>query len=418
MRIYKTLADLDFGKILFEASVQTQTGKELMEKYQARVMTSAVTCNIINSFLKEAKNCLYDGGVSYVYEKVANVVNDNKYSWALASTCEAIEGNDNSRNFLARKAVEQVKPLLEMDETTVVSYIKSGALKNVMHVENFRNIAKCVYRDQPIVENNVNYTNLHPISMVEEHNEYKYFEVLGNIYKVNTDEGVIEEANASEVTPEFIYISQLLESQYSKFDVEKEMVIVEVRNVKIEVSEQGKAIREMNGQRVEFTAEQLREQNNIYLSTIPHSVRNNVAQVLECTVKMVENFNNISVMDNVNIVSTLNDKFLLIEENGNALAKSIYSNRTTAWSVNDNIAKTLDMIKKNTRVDLTESFKEKIDSVIERVSLEEGKMIQENLEKSQIDERRKKIEELTERYKNDPVRLQMLSQIACELNEL
>ena len=418
MKVYKTLAGLDFGKILFEASVQTQTGKELVEKYQARVMTSAVTCSMINSFLREAKSCLYDGGVSYVYENVANIVNDNRYSWALASTCEAIEGNDNSRNFLARKAVEQVKPLLEMEEEDVVSYIKSGALKNVMHVEAFRNIAKSVYKDQPIIENNINFTNVHPISMVEERNDYKYFEVLGNIYKVNTDEGIIKEAEASEVTKEFIYISQLLESNYTKFDVEKETVIVEVRNLKFEVSEQGKAVRELNGQRVEFTAEQLREQNNIYLSTVPYSVRNGVAQVLECTVKLVENFNNVSVMDNVNIINTSSDKFLLIEENGNALAKSIYSSRTTGWAVNDNIAKTIETIKKNTRVDLTESFKEKIDRAVDRVSIEEGKQIQENLEKSEIDERRKKIEELTERYKNDPVRLQMLSQIACELNEL
>ncbi len=418
MKVYKTLAGLDFGKILFEASVQTQTGKELVEKYQARVMTSAVTCSMINSFLREAKSCLYDGGVSYVYENVANIVNDNRYSWALASTCEAIEGNDNRRNFLARKAVEQVKPLLEMEEEDIVSYIKSGALKNVMHVEAFRNIAKSVYKDQPIIENNINFTNVHPISMVEERNDYKYFEVLGNIYKVNTDEGIIKEAEASEVTKEFIYISQLLESNYTKFDVEKETVIVEVRNLKFEVSEQGKAVRELNGQRVEFTAEQLREQNNIYLSTVPYSVRNGVAQVLECTVKLVENFNNVSVMDNVNIINTSSDKFLLIEENGNALAKSIYSSRTTGWAVNDNIAKTIETIKKNTRVDLTESFKEKIDRAVDRVSIEEGKQIQENLEKSEIDERRKKIEELTERYKNDPVRLQMLSQIACELNEL
>jgi hypothetical protein len=188
--------------------------------------------------------------------------------------------------------------------------------------------------------------------------------------------------------------------------------------LKFEVSEQGKAVRELNGQRIEFTAEQLREQNNIYLSTVPYSVRNGVAQVLECTVKLVENFNNVSVMDNVNIINTPSDKFLLIEENGNALAKSIYSSRTTGWAVNDNIAKTIETIKKNTRVDLTESFKEKIDRAVDRVSIEEGRVIQENLQRSEIDERRKKIEELTERYKNDPVRLQMLSQIACELNEL
>lgn len=418
MKVYKTLADLDFGKILFEASVQTQTGKELIENYQARVMTSAVTCTMINSFLKEAKNHLYDGGVNHVYEKLINIVNDNKYSWAIASTCEAIESNDNSRNFLARRAVDQVKPLLEMSEEDVVSYIKSGALKNVMHVEAFRNIAKCVYKDQPIVENHTTFTNVHPISMVEEHGDVKYFEVLGNIYKVNIEKSTIEEAQSNEVSQEFLYISQLLESQYTKFDAEKEQVLVEIRNLKFEVSEQGKVIREMNGQRLELTTEQLREQNGIYLSTIPYSVRNSVAQVLECTAKLVENFNNISVMDNVNIISTANDKFLLIEENGNALAKSLFSNRTTQWIVNDNIAKTIETIKKNTHVDLIESFKEKIEKVVEQVSTEEGRMIQESLQEKELSDRRAKIEELTKRYKNDPIRLQMLSQIASELKEL
>ena len=167
MKVYKTLADMDFGKLLFEASVQTQTGKEIIEKYQAHVMTSAVTCSLINSFLKEAKNGLYDGGIGYVYEKVGSLVNDNRYSWALASTCEAIEANQNSRNFLARRAVAEVKPLLEMNEEDVVSYIKSGALKNVLHVEAFRNIAKSVYKDQPVVESTTTYTNLHPISIVD-----------------------------------------------------------------------------------------------------------------------------------------------------------------------------------------------------------------------------------------------------------
>lgn len=418
MKVYKTLADMDFGKLLFEASVQTQTGKEIIEKYQAHVMSSAVTCTLINSFLKESKNCLYDGGINYVYEKLAQVINDNRYSWAIASTCEAIEANQSSRNFLAKKAVEEVKPLLEMNEEDVVSYIKSGALKNVLHVEQFRNIAKSVYKDQPIVESTTTYTNVHPISMVEEHNDVKYFEVLGNIYKVDTEKSIIEEAQSNEVSQEFLYISQLLESQYTKFDVEKEQVIVEVRNLKFEINEQGKTVREMNGKRVELTTEQLREQNGIYLSTVPYSVRNNVAQILECTAKLVENFDNISVMDNVNIISTKNDKFVLIEENGNAIARSIYSNRTTHWSVKDNIAKTINVIKKNTRVDLTESFRDKIEQVVEKVSEKEGQIIQESLQEKEINDRRAKIEELTKIYKNDPIRLQMLSQIASELNEL
>jgi predicted RNase H-like nuclease (RuvC/YqgF family) len=100
------------------------------------------------------------------------------------------------------------------------------------------------------------------------------------------------------------------------------------------------------------------------------------------------------------------------------MARSISSNRTTHWTVSDNIAKTLEVIKKNTLVDLTESFKEKIEKVVEQVSAEEGRMIQESLQEKELNDRRAKIEELTKRYKDDPVRLQMLSQIASELNEL
>lgn len=416
MKVYKTLADLDFGKILFEASVQTQTGKEIINKYQAQVMTSAVTCSTINNFLREAKMHLYDSGLNRVYEALANVINDNKYSWSLATICESIFADNNSKNFLVRRAAEEVQPLLEMSEADVVAYIKSGALKNVMHVEAFRNIAKAVYKDQPIVEQYVDFTLVHPISMVEESEGVKYFEVLGSLYKLEGEQ--ISEATSKEVTNEFLVVSRLLESDICSFNPRNEVLTIKVRNMQYEVSEQGQAIRiDANGQRTLLTCEQLREQNQIYLSTVPYTMRGGVAQVLESVVKLAESFDSICVMDNVNLISTNTDRFLLIEEGGNAFAKSIYSSRVTPWNVNDNIAEAVKIIKKNTKVDLTEAFKEKIEQIVEKVAEEEGEQIKESLKENELNSRREKIRELTERYKNDPVRLQVLSQIVSDLND-
>lgn len=96
MRVYKTLANLDFAGKLYEASLQTQTGKQFIGRYQAYCISNPVTCKIVNQFVQEAKNYLYDSGVASVYESIASVIADNKYSWAIASACERIN-EDNSK---------------------------------------------------------------------------------------------------------------------------------------------------------------------------------------------------------------------------------------------------------------------------------------------------------------------------------
>lgn len=417
MKVYKTLLDMDFGKILFESCAQTTTGKNIINKYQAHVMTSPVTCSVVNNFLKEAKMCLYDSGVNAIYNNIVNIINDNRYSWALASTCENILANESRNNFLNRKAAEQVYPLLEMSEQDIVSYIKSGALKGVMHVESFRNIAKSVFKNQPIIENNTNFTVVHPISLVECKGKSKYFQVLGNIFKVDMNSDTIEESLSKELSHDFLAISQLMESNYCKYINETETIEVSVRNIKYIINEQGRAKRELNGKSVELTVEQMREQNSIYIQTIPHTVRTQVESILETAVKLTENFNNICILDNVNIIYTDYDKFLLIEQNGNAYTKSLSSTHSTGWKHNGNISEAVNIIKKNTRVDLTENFKNEIENIIENVKLKEGNMIKESLRQKELSTRRNKIAELTERFKSDPIRLQVLANIAQDLND-
>lgn len=414
MANYKTLASMDFASKLYEAKLQTQTGKALVSKYQAYCISNPVSCALVNNFMKEAKDCIYDSGIAQIYESLANVISENKYSWAIASTCESIDANETKGNYLNRRAAQQVAPLLEMSERDVVDYIKSGAFKSVMHVEQFRNIAKSIFRDQPVVESNSQFKLTHPISVIEQKEGVVYFEVLGDIYKI--DEGKIEESKAEEVSQDFIVMSQLLES--NNISLVDDSLVLTVGNRKYTVKEQGACVLKANDRDLYMTVDQLRENSNTFVSTSFISQRNNYAFILESFAKIVENYDKIGILNNVSVVNTANDKFLVIENDGNAYAKMLQTTHTPAWKVVDNIAEACKVIKKNTRVDLSENYKVSIDKVVEQVSEQEAKQITESIESEKMNSRKQKIAELTERYKNDPVRLHMLSQIAADLSEM
>lgn len=415
MQVYETLASLDFGAILSQASYQTETGKQLLEKYQSYIMTNPVNCRLVNNFLTESKKYLYDSGVNAVYQKVANVVAENHYSWLLASACESIEANDSSYNFLNRNAAEQVRKLLEMKEDDVVSYIKAGALKNVMYCESFRNIAKAIFKDQPIVEQKAQYTVTHPVSIVEKNNDDVYIVVASSIYKFNPCTNVISEAVCSEVSNDFLMMARLLESKSLQYD--NGVISFSDENMTIEVSESG-IIKKQGDKNVSMSIEQLREHNSLYVNSVLPQKRNRYSEILESLAKIAENFDNICVLDNVSIISTPNDLFMTIESGDNMFAKSLKSNHRSNWQVNENLYETIQFIKKNTWVDLNEEYSNKIAKVIEHVDAQEGERIQESIRQSELLARKQKIEELIEKHKEDPVRMAVLSKAAEKLGRM
>ena len=159
----KVLAELDFASILSESSAQTATGAELLRKYKSILIANESTHGLVNNFVKEASAHRYDNGVNEALEIVVDYINANKTVWALSTACESINANNSSYNYINKNAAKQVEKLLEMNEEDVVKYIKAGALKNVMFCESFRNIAKQVYKDMPMVEEAADYTAIHPV---------------------------------------------------------------------------------------------------------------------------------------------------------------------------------------------------------------------------------------------------------------
>ena len=214
---FKILAEMDFQSILGESMAQTQTGAELLSKYNSYLLVNEASCALVNSFVKEAAQCTYDNGVNAVLETVADYIATNKASWALASACESINNDSRSHNYIKRNAAKQVEKLLEMDETNVVKYVKNGALKNVMFCEEFRTIAKQIFKETPMVEAAADYVVKTPVSFVESVGDGLCFAIEGKIYKIDDDRNIVE-STSNEVSNTFRTIATILESSNTTID--------------------------------------------------------------------------------------------------------------------------------------------------------------------------------------------------------
>ena len=424
--IFKPLADIDFANVLAEAFAETQTGVELINKYRQYMLKNESSCTLINNFLAEAKNCMFDNGVVSVVNRVSGVITENKVSWQLATACEAINRNRSSYNYLNRNAASTVEKLLEQNEENVVKYIKAGALKNVMFCESFRNIVNGVFTDvQTVVTEN--YTATRPVSYMEESEGKRYFEVLGNIYAISGNE--IQEAKASDVSGDFLIISRLLESNIAEFDANTEKLTVNLPLAVYEVcAEDGKVKCTRTSKKctdkkdckdtdckesITFTNEAaLREHNRLVVGATAFNQRNQMAEILEAIARAFEHFENFVLLDNTQIISNANDKFVVIENKENAYAYCVSSNHSTGWKVNTTIVEALEFIKKQTNLNIAKDYKENVDEQIAKTEADAAEQIKESIKKDEMNARKKRIEMLTEKFKNDPARLAVLSKVA------
>lgn len=412
--ISKILLEIDFASIISEAQAQTQTGADLLNKYKAYVMSNESSCAIVNSFIKEASICRYDNGVNNALEIISDYITQNKTSWALATACESINSNNSSYNYLNRNAAKQVTKLLEMDEESVVKYIKAGALKNVMFCESFRNIAKQVFKETPLVESTAEYTKFTPVSIIENVGDGICFEVSGNLYKIDDDKNV-QETLWSDVSNTFRVVSQLLESQMTSID--NHTIKITTPFATYEISEADKIVREGKEGKKEMTSSQLREHNRLVLMSTNPRHRNNVAGILEAIALTCENYDSIVNMDNAAVYVTKNDKFIVIESNNSLYASLLASNRASKWTINENAIDAISFIKSKTNVSLADNYQRVIEASMEKADAEEKTRIEEELKAQEHQSYKDRIESLTEKFKNDPVKLAVLSKLAQELSE-
>jgi hypothetical protein len=427
--VFKPLAELDFGKIISEAFADTNTGTQLLNKYRQYMLTNEASCTVVNNFLKDAKRCMYDSGISDLVSEISNFISECQVSWKLASVCEQINSNRSSYNYLNRNAAATVEKLLEQDEENVVKYIKAGALKQAMFCESIRNIVNSVFTDvQTIITEE--YKATHPISYFEINEGKHYFEVLGKIYCVDGDQ--IKEAKSSEVSADFLMISRLLESTYANFDANTETLTVDTPlaqyDIHIEEScdkvtckrTSKKKCADDNTCKVQEqvfdNVNSLREHNRLVASTCSYNTRRQTEELLESIARTFEHFDNFALLDNVQIVENAKEKFVVIENKTNMFAYSLKSTKSAGWKINTSIVEALDFIKKRTDINICKDYKDNVNEQIAKVDAERANDIKESIKRDEMNARKQKIEMLTEKFKNDPATLAVLSKVAESLN--
>ena len=121
-------------------------------------------------------------------------------------------------------------------------------------------------------------------------------------------------------------------------------------------------------------------------------------------------------MDIVSVYQTKNDRFIVIEGSDKLYASLLASRRHPAWTVNENAVDALSFIKAKTNVNISENYSELVKNHIEKVSEVEKEKIEKELKEQELQSYKDRIAALTEKFKNDPTKLAVLSNIAQELN--
>jgi len=129
----------------------------------------------------------------------------------------------------------------------------------------------------------------------------------------------------------------------------------------------------------------------------------------------VENYNNVFILNNTSIYETKKGNFLVIE-NGNYLyAKNISTN--VNFEVNENALEVVSFLKSKLNVDINE-YDGAIEKVVESQSRAEKALFESNKKQQEIDQLKSRIEQLTEQYKNDPVKLAVIGKLASDLGSI
>ena len=415
MTPYKVLVDLGFNNIIMEATAQTQTGAEVINRYQTYLMANAESCGVVNQFIREAAPHVYDNGVSEALTRITEYVQSNKTSWALASACESILANELSRNMLNRNAARQVEKLLEQEEDSVVKYIRSGALKNVMFCESFRSIAKQVFAGEQIVEHKANYKKTTPVSLVESVTDGHCFVVAGKLYKTDDSQNVVE-ANWNEVSNTFKTVESLLESNICSID--ESSIATKFNGAEFIISEAGSVTKKQGAEERAFTTEQFRDHARLMVMACNPRHRNTLAQVLEAIALTAENYDNIASLNHVGIYETANDRFMVIESGSDLFATLLASNRHPVWTINENAIDALGFIKGKTNVELGEEYKSVVEAAMEHASAEQKAEVERQLKENEEKSIKDRIADLTEKFKNDPTKLAVLASLAADYAQL
>lgn len=415
----KLLKDLNFAEKLNSTEAVTEAGKECLKSYRGWCYTNAPTCGIVNGFIQEARRFSFDTGVQEILESVLKYVTENNISWKLASACEQVSNNDHPYGYIAKVGVEQVNKLLEMDEANIVAYIKSGALKNVQYIPEFRAVCKEVYSSTINEVHAPTYSVTTPISFVAIEEGKQYFKVCNKTYCIS--EGKVTEA-ADYQNPTFESVNALVAS----FRQEDDNLVYECKT-----SINGEARKfTVSENAIQFTSGKINEKFEdaisfkTYCDNLSRIMPTNEAihfmSICGAIATVFEHAENICAIDCAKILTSSNGSVCSVieaKDNVNMSVHRSYGNGVGSKNY-DFMVEALNDMAKISGVDLKSMYEARINEDTKKANPEEYAQLQEQLadaKAEQFNVRRRKIAQLAEQFKNDPAKIALLNTLAKDL---
>lgn len=410
---------LSFADKLNMTEAITESGKEFLKNYRGFLYTNPASYGLVNGFIRESAAYKYDNGIATILESVLKYVTENKISWKLASACEIIENSNSQYDYIAKEGCKTAEKLLSMNEAEVVQYIKAGALKSIQYIPEFRNICKEVYGTMHVDEvRTTQYTLTSPISYSIIKENETWFAINGYSYCIK--EGKVSQSKCDDA--DFNIINSLLPN-FSKVD---ESLVYEWQanwnepSYKFTISEneikfeKGEGICESFNNVIDF-----KQYCDNFSSTLFGATKSNFMNIAMNVARVQEGFDNICEVDTAKVLECANGTIAnIIEANDNVNLTWVRSTSGCISNEFEYMHEALDQVQKMTNVNLRSSYEARINEDIKKEDPESYANINEQLKATKdakIEERRQKIQQLAEAYKNDPTKIAILSSLSKEL---
>lgn len=397
----------------------TESGKEFLKNYRGYLYTNPASYSLVNGFIGEASQYKYDNGIASILESVLKYITENKISWKIASACEAIENSNSQYDYLFKEGCKTAEKLLQMNESEVVQYIKAGALKSIQYIPEFRNICKEVYGTMHVDEvRTPQYSLINPISysIVKENetwfaiNGYTYCIKEGKVNVATCDDAEFNKVNA--LLPNFNKVDESLVYEWQPaWSEPKYTFSISEDNITLKKAD---TILESFNNTVDF-----KQFADNFSATMFGATKSNFMNIVMNVATVQEAFGNICEVDTAKVLECADGTIAnIVEANDNVNLTWVRSASGSAENSFEYMHEALDQVKNMTNVNLRTVYEARINEDMKKEDPDSYAQIQEQLranKDAKIEERRQKIQQLAEAYKNDPTKIAILSSLSKEL---
>jgi len=413
----KFLKDTNIPAIIDECVATSTYGRNFITNWRSYLLTNALSALDIDSFIKESKKYLLDSGVNTCVKEITNIIKEHEYAYSLQLI---IEGLNNNANFITKNAIKQVLPLLEMEECDIQNTIRTGGMKHVIHVPEFRRVSESLFRSQVrLAKETPHFTIINPMSYIETLNEKTYF-VLGNeIYEMDIATATNRVCNRNEISilsPNFFQLNEAL----STFSVNEngEFKTHDFRGVEWTINEKNSCIEtKKDGSEKHYTIEEFVDYAGLLTKSAGYNNQFAVSNYYN-NVKMVsENFDGFVYLDNISTYKTAVGLYSIIKEGDNSAQLVTHMSQYTTPRIDkfENITEAITSLKKISGIDVANIYEDAISNDLKVANENEKALIESVIKESEDQKRQLLFNELVKLAGNDKEKISILEQIAKEI---